>query len=57
MQIVDRGHNLLDSLRSIELGELSLVANSVKKLSTGCQLRHDIKLVLHAFPVSLPAIL
>lgn len=46
VKIVDSAEHLLDCLRSILLGELSLVANSVKEFASGGQLRDDVELVL-----------
>lgn len=59
VEIVHSSHDLLDSLGSIELGKLSLVADSVEKLSASCQLCDDVKLVLYyvssVSPVALAA--
>jgi hypothetical protein len=49
VEVDDSCHNLLDGLRSVKLGKLSLVANSIEELSASCQLCDDVELVLCAF--------
>lgn len=46
VQIVNGVKNLLDSLRSILLGELAPVANTIEKLSSCGQLSDNVELVL-----------
>lgn len=49
VQVVDRFKDLLDRLRGVLFGELALITNAVKQLSTGGQLCHNVVFVL---PVS-----
>lgn len=55
VEVIDSAQDLPYTLRCIFLRELSLFANSVKKLSTGCELCDDVELVLYP-TVSLPSL-
>lgn len=48
MQVVDCLKDLTDSLGSILLSELALLANAIEQLSTCCQLGNNVVFVLRA---------
>lgn len=47
VQVIDSAEHLLDSLRSILLGKLALLRNSIEQLSSSRKLRDDVVLVLN----------
>jgi len=48
VEVVDRVKDLANSLGGILLSELALLANTIEELSSGCQLRYNVVLVLQA---------
>ena len=46
VQVVDSAQHLLDGLRGILFGKLSLVTDAVKKLPAGSELCDNVKLIL-----------